>query len=43
MILFFVTATAMGVATWQQRRAEKMAAVRPDQEETVAIPEPVVA
>jgi spermidine/putrescine transport system permease protein len=43
MILFFVTATAMGVATWQQRRAEKMAAVRPDQEETVAIPEPVPA
>jgi spermidine/putrescine transport system permease protein len=41
MILFFATATAMGVATWQQRRAEKMAAVRPDQEETVAIPEPV--
>jgi spermidine/putrescine transport system permease protein len=32
MILFFVTVSAMGFATWQQRRAEKMAAVRPDQE-----------
>jgi len=40
MILFFVTATAMGVATWQQRRAEKMAGVRPDQEETAPVPGP---
>jgi spermidine/putrescine transport system permease protein len=32
MILFGVTATAMGFTTWQQRRAEKMASVRPDQE-----------
>jgi spermidine/putrescine transport system permease protein len=32
MILFGVTVSAMGFATWQQRRAEKMAAVRPDQE-----------
>ena len=32
MILFFGTASAMGFATWQQRRAEKMASVRPDQE-----------
>ncbi|MGV1047806.1 MAG: ABC transporter permease [Solirubrobacterales bacterium] len=32
MILFFVTVSAMGFTTWQQRRAEKMAAVRPDQE-----------
>jgi spermidine/putrescine transport system permease protein len=37
MILFFVTVTAMGFTTWQQRRAEKMASVRPDQEEPVAI------
>jgi spermidine/putrescine transport system permease protein len=32
MILFFGTASAMGFTTWQQRRAEKMASVRPDQE-----------
>ena len=32
MILFGVTVAAMGFTTWQQRRAEKMAAVRPDQE-----------
>jgi spermidine/putrescine transport system permease protein len=38
MILFFTTIGAMGFATWQQRRAEKMAAVRPDQEEVAAIP-----
>jgi spermidine/putrescine transport system permease protein len=38
MILFFTTIAAMGFATWQQRRAEKMAAVRPDQEEVAAIP-----
>src|SRR5207237_549102 len=29
MILFFFTVAAMGFATWQQRRAEKMASVRP--------------
>jgi spermidine/putrescine transport system permease protein len=33
MILFFCTVAAMGFATWQQRRAEKMTAIRPDQEE----------
>jgi spermidine/putrescine transport system permease protein len=33
MMLFGVTVGAMGFATWQQRRAEKMAAVRPEQEE----------
>ncbi len=33
MILFSVTIGAMGLATWQQRRAETMASVRPDQEE----------
>jgi spermidine/putrescine transport system permease protein len=32
MILFSFTVAAMGFATWQQRRAEKMAAVRPEQE-----------
>jgi len=38
MILFFFTVAAMGFATWQQRRAEKMASVRPDQESTLAAP-----
>jgi spermidine/putrescine transport system permease protein len=38
MILFFATVGAMGFVTWQQRRAEKMAAVRPDQEETAVAP-----
>jgi spermidine/putrescine transport system permease protein len=38
MILFFFTVTAMGFATWQQRRAEKMASVRPDQESTLVMP-----
>jgi spermidine/putrescine transport system permease protein len=37
MILFFVTVAAMGFATWQQRRAEKMASVRPDQETGIAV------
>jgi spermidine/putrescine transport system permease protein len=32
MMLFGVTVLAMGLVTWQQRRAEKMAAVRPEQE-----------
>lgn len=32
MILFFFTVAAMGFATWQQRRAEKIASVRPAQE-----------
>jgi spermidine/putrescine transport system permease protein len=32
MILFGFTVAAMGFATWQQARAEKMAAVRPEQE-----------
>jgi spermidine/putrescine transport system permease protein len=34
MMLFFVTVAAMGFATWQQQRAEKMASVRPEQEPT---------
>lgn len=37
MILFFVTVAAMGLTTWQQQRAEKMASVRPEQEEPVPI------
>ena len=32
MILFFGTVAAMGLVTWQQRRAEKMTAIRPEQE-----------
>jgi spermidine/putrescine transport system permease protein len=32
MVLFGVTVAAMGFATWQQRRAEKLAEVRPEQE-----------
>jgi spermidine/putrescine transport system permease protein len=40
MVLFFTTVAAMGFTTWQQRRAEKMAAVRPEQE---GIPVPTVA
>jgi len=38
MILFFFTCAAMGFATWQQRRAEKMTSVRPDQESVIAVP-----
>jgi spermidine/putrescine transport system permease protein len=34
MMLFGLTVAAMIVTTWQQQRAEKMAAVRPDQEDT---------
>jgi spermidine/putrescine transport system permease protein len=41
MILFSVTIAAMGLATWQQQRAEKMASVRPEQEGTLtAAPAP---
>jgi spermidine/putrescine transport system permease protein len=38
MLLFFTTVSAMGYATWQQRRAEKMSEVRPEQETTMAVP-----
>jgi len=38
MILFFFTVAAMGFATWQQRRAEKMASVRPEQETGIGVP-----
>jgi spermidine/putrescine transport system permease protein len=37
MMLFAVTVLAMGFATWQQRRAERMTSVRPEQE-SVAVP-----
>jgi spermidine/putrescine transport system permease protein len=37
MMLFGATVAAMGFATWQQRRAEKMTAVRPEQEELVPV------
>src|SRR3954463_6264317 len=38
MILFFFTVCAMGLTTWQQRRAEKLTSVRPEQEATIAVP-----
>lgn len=38
MILFSVTVAAMGFTTWQQRRAEKMASVRPEQEAEIIVP-----
>ena len=39
MILFFFTVAAMGLVTWQQRRAERMTAIRPEQEESdIALP-----
>ncbi|HET8565911.1 MAG TPA: ABC transporter permease [Solirubrobacterales bacterium] len=37
MILFSFTVAAMGFATWQQRRAEKMASVRPEQESGIGV------
>jgi spermidine/putrescine transport system permease protein len=37
MILFSFTVAAMGFATWQQRRAEKMASVRPEQETAIGV------
>ncbi|HXV06275.1 MAG TPA: ABC transporter permease [Solirubrobacterales bacterium] len=40
MLLFGTTALAMGFAAWQQRRAEKMASVRPEQEAAPPIPLP---
>ena len=35
-MLFLVTLLAMGFTVWQQRRAEKLAAVQPDDEEPAA-------
>jgi spermidine/putrescine transport system permease protein len=43
MILFGATVAAMGFATWQQQRAEKMASVRPEQEDSGPIPLPGTA
>ncbi len=43
MILFGVTVAAMGFTVWQQRRAEKMAAVRPEQEAVPSQPRPAGA
>ena len=43
MILFFFTVAAMGFATWQQRRAERMAEVRPEPEEDEPVPLPGTA
>jgi spermidine/putrescine transport system permease protein len=43
MILFFFTVAAMGFATWQQRRAEKMTSVRPEQEGGVGVGVPAGA
>jgi spermidine/putrescine transport system permease protein len=36
MILFGITVVAMVFTVWQQRRAEKMASIRPDQEEVIS-------
>ena len=43
MILFFFTVAAMGFATWQQRRAERMAEVRPEPEADEPVPLPGTA
>jgi spermidine/putrescine transport system permease protein len=43
MMLFGVTVAAMGFATWQQQRAEKMASVRPEQEMAPPTPLPGAA
>ncbi|HEX8959601.1 MAG TPA: ABC transporter permease [Solirubrobacterales bacterium] len=40
MLLFGATVAAMGFTVWQQRRAERMAAVRPEQEAAPPIPLP---
>ena len=41
MVLFGVTVLAMGFTTWQQRRAERMTNIRPEQEEIPLVPTPV--
>ena len=43
MILFGITVAAMGLVTWQQRRAEQMASVRPEQEAAPAQSRPAGA
>jgi len=42
-MLFMVTVTAMAFTVWQQRRAERLAAVRPEQEEMEVLTGPVAA
>jgi spermidine/putrescine transport system permease protein len=42
-LLFLVTVVAIVLVLWQQRRAERMAAVRPEQERPPAIPAPGTA
>jgi spermidine/putrescine transport system permease protein len=42
-MLFLVTAVAILLVIWQQRRAERMAAIRPEQEETEILPGSAVA
>ena len=37
-ILFAITLVAMGLVVWQQRRAERLAAVRPDDDEDEVAP-----
>ena len=39
-LLFVITALAMAFVVWQQRRAEKLAATRPDDEELEPLPGP---
>jgi spermidine/putrescine transport system permease protein len=39
-MLFILTSFAIGLVIWQQRRAERMAAVEPDAETVVALPAP---
>ena len=39
-LLFVITALAMAFVVWQQRRAEKLAATRPDDEELEPLPRP---
>src|SRR5882757_1145231 len=43
MILFGITVLAMVFTTWQQRRAERMASIRPEQEEVVTRATPAPA
>ena len=42
-MLFIVTAVAILLVIWQQRRAERLAAVRPEQEETEVLTGPAAA
>ncbi len=42
-MLFTLTVTAILLVLWQQRRAERMASVRPEQEETELLPDPAAS